>query len=177
MYSLICIWFMIVTMHVFLICICFMIVSEIKNKQHTWLLSTFLSFVPLWSWNWWKLCCLPELGGVICYCKYEWTTVFMTFDLLVGGAVKWAWRTFWFAYFLRISSSLDGVRRRQASLCGLLLSASLVVTLLHTTQRFYTVGKILKCDRDGRDTLTMFTKWSIQQALFLVSKCFIFTSS
>ena len=55
------------------------------------------------------------------YSKYKWTKNFMTFDLLVGGAVNWAWRTgqeftkyFWFAYFLWIFSSLDGLRRRQA---------------------------------------------------------------
>ena len=45
--------------------------------------------------------------------------------------------------------------------------------------------KIEKNDRDGRDIenvtdgtpLKMYTKWEILKYLFLVSKCFIFTSS
>ena len=128
------------------------------------------------------------------YSKYKWTKIVMTFDLLVGGAVKWAWRTgqeftkyFWFAYFLGIFSSLDGVRRRQALYVAYIL---LVLTLLYLTlKNYFRFSLILlenrKNDRDGRDIenvtdgtpLKMYTKWEILKYLFLVSKCILFTLS
>ena len=73
------------------------------------------------------------------YSKYKWTKIFMTFHLLVGGAVKWAWRTgqeftkyFWFAYFLWIFSSLDGVRRRQAYVAYFNTGPNLVNVIYHS---------------------------------------------
>ena len=117
----------------------------------------------------------------------------MTFDLLVGGAVKWAWRTgqeftmyFWFAYFLWNFSSLEGVRRRQAyvAYCPNLVIIYHSKAISGLVLFCWKIGKMIVTDgtlktlTDGTPLkMYMYTKWEILKYLFLVSKCFIFTSS